>query len=123
MHARVEGERIQLLTRTGLDWSKRYRFTIEALTKLQARSLFSTNISNFFGSSVLPLLMLLRRPAFQRFRFAFQPLSIRHQPLPITVPRQARRQPTCPQGHLSLVAGGVERGRGCIDLSGGHLPK
>ena len=37
MHARVDGERIQLLTRTGLDWSRRYRFTIEALRSLPVK--------------------------------------------------------------------------------------
>ena len=36
MHARVVGEKAQLLTRTGLDWSKRYRFTIKALRSCQA---------------------------------------------------------------------------------------
>src|SRR5438093_831971 len=38
MHARLEGGRIQLLTRTGLDWSHRYRFTIEALRSLPVKS-------------------------------------------------------------------------------------
>jgi DNA ligase D-like protein (predicted ligase) len=37
MHARVDGERIQLLTRTGLDWSRRYRFRIEALRSLPVK--------------------------------------------------------------------------------------
>ena len=30
MHARIDGRDIKLLTRTGLDWSHRYRRTIEA---------------------------------------------------------------------------------------------
>jgi hypothetical protein len=30
-HARIDGRDIKLLTRTGLDWSHRYRRTIEAL--------------------------------------------------------------------------------------------
>jgi ATP-dependent DNA ligase len=30
MHARIDGDDIKLLTRTGLDWSHRYRRTIEA---------------------------------------------------------------------------------------------
>jgi hypothetical protein len=34
MHARLVGGKAQLLTRTGLDWSKQYRFTIEALQAL-----------------------------------------------------------------------------------------
>ena len=29
MHARLDNGKVQLLTRTGLDWSKRYRATIE----------------------------------------------------------------------------------------------
>ena len=31
MHARIDGDQVKLLTRTGLDWSHRYRRTIEAL--------------------------------------------------------------------------------------------
>jgi ATP-dependent DNA ligase len=31
MHARIDGRDIKLLTRTGLDWSRRYRRTIKAL--------------------------------------------------------------------------------------------
>jgi hypothetical protein len=34
MHARIEGDKIQLLTRTGLDWSHRYKRTIKALRSL-----------------------------------------------------------------------------------------
>jgi bifunctional non-homologous end joining protein LigD len=30
MHARIDGDKIQLLTRTGLDWSHRYKRTIDA---------------------------------------------------------------------------------------------
>jgi bifunctional non-homologous end joining protein LigD len=32
MHARLVDGKAQLLTRTGLDWSKQYGFTVEALT-------------------------------------------------------------------------------------------
>jgi bifunctional non-homologous end joining protein LigD len=35
MHARIDGNKIQLLTRTGLDWSHRYKRTIEALRSLK----------------------------------------------------------------------------------------
>jgi bifunctional non-homologous end joining protein LigD len=31
MHTRIDGDKIQLLTRTGLDWSHLYKRTIEAL--------------------------------------------------------------------------------------------
>jgi ATP-dependent DNA ligase len=35
MHARLEGKKAQLLTRTGLDWTRKYRFTSEALPLCQ----------------------------------------------------------------------------------------
>ena len=38
MHARIDGDKIQLLTRTGLDWSHRYKRTIEALRSLKVKS-------------------------------------------------------------------------------------
>jgi bifunctional non-homologous end joining protein LigD len=38
MHARIDGHDIKLLTRTGLDWSHRYRRTIEALRSLKVKS-------------------------------------------------------------------------------------
>jgi ATP-dependent DNA ligase len=40
MHARLEGGDIKLLTRTGLDWSHRYRSTIEALRALPVKSAY-----------------------------------------------------------------------------------
>src|SRR5262245_59977974 len=40
MHARIDDGRAQLLTRTGLDWSKRYRFTIDALRSLPVKSAY-----------------------------------------------------------------------------------
>jgi bifunctional non-homologous end joining protein LigD len=40
MHARIDGSRIQLLTRTGLDWSHRYRRTIDALGALRVKSAY-----------------------------------------------------------------------------------
>jgi bifunctional non-homologous end joining protein LigD len=40
MHARIDGGNIQLLTRTGLDWSHRYERTIEALRLLKVRSAY-----------------------------------------------------------------------------------
>jgi ATP-dependent DNA ligase len=38
MYARIDGANIQLLTRTGLDWSHRYKRTIEALRSLNVKS-------------------------------------------------------------------------------------
>jgi bifunctional non-homologous end joining protein LigD len=40
MHARVDGTDIELLTRTGLDWSHRYSRTIEALRELKVKSAY-----------------------------------------------------------------------------------
>ena len=40
MHARIDGRDIKLLTRTGLDWSHRYRRTIEALQSLKVKSAY-----------------------------------------------------------------------------------
>jgi ATP-dependent DNA ligase len=38
--ARIDGDKIQLLTRTGLDWSHRYKRTIEALRSLKVTSAY-----------------------------------------------------------------------------------
>ena len=38
MHARIDDRDIKLLTRTGLDWSHRYKRTIEALGSLKVKS-------------------------------------------------------------------------------------
>src|SRR4029450_7295278 len=40
MHARIDGDQAKLLTRTGLDWSHRYRRTIEALGSLKVKSAY-----------------------------------------------------------------------------------
>jgi hypothetical protein len=40
MHARIDGGNIQLLTRTSLDWSHRYKRTIEALRSLKVKSAY-----------------------------------------------------------------------------------
>ena len=40
MHARIDGRDIKLLIRTGLDWSHRYRRTIEALRELKVKSAY-----------------------------------------------------------------------------------
>jgi bifunctional non-homologous end joining protein LigD len=40
MHARLDGGRARLLTRTGLDWSHRYRRTVEALGALKVGSAY-----------------------------------------------------------------------------------
>src|SRR5215475_13663468 len=40
MHARLDGGKIQLLTRTGLDWSRRYQRSIEALRCLPVKTAY-----------------------------------------------------------------------------------
>jgi ATP-dependent DNA ligase len=40
MHARIDGGKAALLTRTGLDWSHRYKRTIEALQRLPVESAY-----------------------------------------------------------------------------------
>jgi ATP-dependent DNA ligase len=40
MHARISSDKIQLLTRTGLDWSHRHKLTIEALRSLKIESVY-----------------------------------------------------------------------------------
>jgi hypothetical protein len=40
MYARIDGGEIKLLTRTGLDWSHRYRRTIEPLGSLKVKSAY-----------------------------------------------------------------------------------
>jgi bifunctional non-homologous end joining protein LigD len=40
MHARIDGGKATLLTRTGLDWSHRYKRTIEALGALKVKSAY-----------------------------------------------------------------------------------
>src|SRR5215475_2765626 len=40
MHARIDGGQAKLLTRTGLDWSHRYRRTIDALGGLRVKSAY-----------------------------------------------------------------------------------
>jgi bifunctional non-homologous end joining protein LigD len=40
MHARLDGAQIKLLTRTRLDWSHRYRRTIQALRSLPVETVY-----------------------------------------------------------------------------------
>ena len=40
MHARLDRGKIQFLTRTGLDWSRRYPRTIEALRALRVKTAY-----------------------------------------------------------------------------------
>jgi bifunctional non-homologous end joining protein LigD len=40
MHARLDRGKVQLLTRTGLDWSNRYPYTLSALRSLPAKTAY-----------------------------------------------------------------------------------
>jgi ATP-dependent DNA ligase len=40
MHARIEGAQVKLLTRMGLNWSHRYKRTIEALGSQKVKSAY-----------------------------------------------------------------------------------
>jgi ATP-dependent DNA ligase len=40
MHIRLDGDQVKLLTRTGLDWSHRYKRTTEALRSLRVKSAY-----------------------------------------------------------------------------------
>jgi hypothetical protein len=49
MHARIDGDKIQLVTRTGLDWSHRYKRTIEALRSLRVKSAYLDDAAGSCG--------------------------------------------------------------------------
>jgi bifunctional non-homologous end joining protein LigD len=40
MHARLDRGKVHLLTRTWLDWSRRYRFTIDAMRSLPLKTAY-----------------------------------------------------------------------------------
>ena len=40
MHARIDDGQVKLFTRTGIDWSHRYRRTVEALQRLPVKSAY-----------------------------------------------------------------------------------
>ena len=54
MHARLDGGQAALLTRTGLDWSHRYRRTIEALRALPVKSAYLDGELCALGSEGVP---------------------------------------------------------------------
>ena len=56
MHARIDGRDIKLLTRTGLDWSHRYRRTIEAPGALKVKSAYLDGELCALNSDGVPVL-------------------------------------------------------------------
>ena len=60
MHARIDGDKIQLLTRTGLDWSRRYPRTIEALGSLKVKSAYLDGELCALNSDGVPLFSRLQ---------------------------------------------------------------
>jgi ATP-dependent DNA ligase len=59
MHARIDGDKIQLLTRTGLDWSHRYKRTIEGLRSLQVKSAYLDGELCALNADGVPVLLTL----------------------------------------------------------------
>jgi len=60
MHAQIDGDRIQLLTRTGLDWSHRYKRTIEALRSLKVKSAYLDGELRALNADGLPVFSRLQ---------------------------------------------------------------
>src|ERR1700693_2689051 len=55
MSARIERGRVQLLTRTGLDWSDKYPSVVEALAKVRAKSAYLDGELCGIGDDGLPI--------------------------------------------------------------------
>jgi DNA ligase D-like protein (predicted ligase) len=60
MHARIDGGDVKLPTRTGLDWSHRYRRTIEALHALPAKSAYLDGELCALGPNGVPVFSRLQ---------------------------------------------------------------
>jgi hypothetical protein len=67
MHARIDGNKIQLLTRTGLDWSHRYKRTIEALHSLRVKSAYLAAELCALNADGLPVFSRLQETAVGLF--------------------------------------------------------
>src|SRR5262249_47390117 len=90
MHARIADGKAQLLTRTGLDWSKQYRFTIEALDR--TRSLRFQNDPAHRLCHRSPA-VAARRLARLIWRTAPQPATIAHLRHPLGAREMAAPHP------------------------------
>ena len=63
MHARIDGDKNQLLTRTGLDWSHRYKRTIEALRSLKVNSAYLDGELCALNADGVPVFSRLQEPS------------------------------------------------------------
>jgi DNA ligase D-like protein (predicted ligase) len=66
MHARLDGGQIQLLTRTGLDWSNRYPHTLSALRFLPVKTAYIDGELCALGPDGVPSFGLLQAAMDQR---------------------------------------------------------
>jgi bifunctional non-homologous end joining protein LigD len=66
MHARLVDGKAQLLTRTGLDWSKQYRFTVDALRSLPVTSAYLDGELCAFGPDGVPAFSRLQAAMDER---------------------------------------------------------
>ncbi|SEP49365.1 DNA ligase D [Rhodospirillales bacterium URHD0017] len=81
MHARIDEGKIQLLTRTGLDWSHRYRRTIDALGSLRVKNAYVDGELCALNSDGVPVFSRLQAAmdeghTDQLFFFAFDLLCL-----------------------------------------------
>jgi bifunctional non-homologous end joining protein LigD len=60
MHARIDGGKIKLLTRSGLDWSHRYERTIEALRLLKVKSAYLDGVLCALNANGVPVFSRLQ---------------------------------------------------------------
>ena len=66
MHARLADGKAQLLTRTGLDWSKQYQFTIDALQSLPVKSAYLDGELCALGANGVPAFSRLQAAMDER---------------------------------------------------------
>jgi bifunctional non-homologous end joining protein LigD len=60
LHARIEGKQVALLTRTGLDWTHRYRRTAETLSSLKLESAYLDGELCAFDADGVPVFSRLQ---------------------------------------------------------------
>src|SRR6185437_16371101 len=60
LHARIDGKQVALLTRTGLDWTHRYRRTAEVLSSLKLKSAYLDGELCAFDTEGVPVFSRLQ---------------------------------------------------------------